>query len=76
VAARMMGRSWDKFDRRAYGLMQANNVQVVKADAKLVADVKSRTAALEEKWVKDAEAKGLKNARKLLADFRGEITKQ
>lgn len=76
VAARMMGRSWDKFDRRAYGLMQANNVQVLKADAKLVADVKSRTSALEDKWVKDAEAKGLKGAAKLLADFRGEIAKQ
>lgn len=76
VAARMMGRSWDKFDRRAYGLMQANSVQVLKADAKLVSDVKSRTSALEEKWVKDAEAKGLKGASRLLADFRGEIAKQ
>jgi TRAP-type C4-dicarboxylate transport system substrate-binding protein len=75
VAARMLGRSWDKFDRRAYGLMQANNVQVVKADAKFVADVKSRTGALEQKWVKDAEAKGMQNPAKLLADFRGEIAK-
>ena len=75
IAARMMGRSWDKFDRRAYGLMQANNVQVVKADAKFVADIKSRTSALEAKWIKDAEAKGMKNAAKVLADFRGEIAK-
>jgi TRAP-type transport system periplasmic protein len=75
VAARMLGRSWDKFDRRAYALMQANNVQVVKADAKFVNDIKAKTSALEAKWVKDAEAKGLKNAAKLLADFRGEIAK-
>lgn len=75
VAARMMGRSWDKFDRRAYALMQANNVQVVKADAKFVADIKSRTSALESKWIQDAEAKGMKNAGKVLADFRGEIAK-
>ncbi|HVE54945.1 MAG TPA: TRAP transporter substrate-binding protein, partial [Ramlibacter sp.] len=75
VAARMMGRSWDKFDRRAYAIMQANNVQVVKADAKFVADVKSKTSQLEAKWVKDAEGKGLKNPAKLLADFRGEIAK-
>lgn len=75
VAARMMGRSWDKFDRRAYALMQANNVQVVKADAKFVADIKSRTSALESKWIKDAEAKGMKNAAKVLSDFRGEIAK-
>ncbi|MEY4074997.1 MAG: hypothetical protein RJA29_2354 [Pseudomonadota bacterium] len=62
-------------DRRAYALMQANNVVVTKADAKFVADVKAKTAPLETKWVKDAEAKGLKNAAKVLADFRAEIAK-
>jgi TRAP-type transport system periplasmic protein len=76
VAARIIGRSWDKFDRRAYALMQANNVQIVKADAKFVADVKSRTSALEAKWVQDAKAKGLKDPAKVLAEFRAEIAKQ
>jgi TRAP-type transport system periplasmic protein len=38
--------------------------------------VKARTAPLEQKWVKDAEAKGLKNADKVLAEFRAEIAKQ
>jgi TRAP-type transport system periplasmic protein len=75
VAARIMGRNWDKVDLRAYALMQANNVQVTKADAKFVADVKSKTSALEQKWVKDAEAKGLKDAAKVLAEFRSEIAK-
>jgi TRAP-type transport system periplasmic protein len=75
VAARIIGREWDKVDRRAYALMQANNVQVVKADAKFVADVKSRTSALEAKWAKDAEARGLKDAAKVLAEFRSEIAK-
>jgi TRAP-type transport system periplasmic protein len=75
TAARIMGRNWDKVDRRAFALMQVNGVQVVKADAKFVADVKSKTSALEAKWVKDAEAKGLKNADKVLADFRSEISK-
>jgi TRAP-type transport system periplasmic protein len=75
VAARIMGRNWDKVDLRAYALMQANNVQVTKADAKFVADVKTKTSALEQKWVKDAEAKGLKNAAKVLAEFRSEIAK-
>ena len=56
--------------------MQANGVLVTKADAKFVAEVKSKTAALEDKWVKDAEAKGLKNAGKVLAEFRAEIAKQ
>ncbi|HZY15468.1 MAG TPA: TRAP transporter substrate-binding protein [Ramlibacter sp.] len=76
VAARIIGRHWDKVDTRAYALMQANNVQVIKADAKFVADVKARTSALEAKWEKDAAAKGLKNPAKVLADFRAEIARQ
>ncbi|HEX7890423.1 MAG TPA: TRAP transporter substrate-binding protein [Ramlibacter sp.] len=76
VAARIVGRHWDKVDRRAYGLMQANNVQVVKADARFVGDVKAKAAPLEQKWAKDAEAKGLKDAAKVLAEFRSEIARQ
>jgi TRAP-type transport system periplasmic protein len=75
TAARIIGRNWDKVDRRGIALMQANGVQMVKADAKFVADVKSKTAPLEAKWVKDAEAKGLKDAAKVLAEFRSEIAK-
>jgi len=76
VAARILGRHWDKADRRAHALMQANNVQVTKADAKFVADVKAKTGTLEAKWAKEAEAKGLKDAAKVLAEFRAEIAKQ
>ncbi len=76
VASRIIGRQWDKADRRAHALMQANNVQVTKADAKFVADLKSRTGKLETDWVNDAQAKGLKDAAKVLAEFRGEIAKQ
>jgi TRAP-type C4-dicarboxylate transport system substrate-binding protein len=75
TAARIFGRGWDRVDRRGIALMQANNVQMVKADAKFVADVKSKVAPLEQKWVKDAEAKGLKDAAKVLAEFRAEIAK-
>ncbi len=75
VAARMFGRGWDKVDLRALALMQANGVVITKADAKFVTDVKSKTSGLEAKWIKDAEAKGLSNAAKVLADFRTEIAK-
>lgn len=75
VLARMIGRQWDKADRLSHALMQANNVQVVKADAKFVADIKAKTTPLEQQWVKDAEAKGLKDAAKVLAEFRSEIAK-
>jgi len=76
VAARMFGRGWDRVDRRSMGLMQANNVPIVKADASFVAEVKAKTAPLEQKWVKEAEAKGLKDAAKVLAEFRSEISRQ
>jgi len=74
-AARIFGRGWDKVDRRGTALMHANEVQIVKADPKFVADVKAKTFPLEQKWVKDAQAKGLKDAAKVLAEFRSEIAK-
>ena len=76
VAAHIFGRGWDKVDRRALALMQANNVVITKADAKFVNDVKSRTSGLESKWVADAKAKGLSDPAKVLAEFRAEIAKQ
>jgi hypothetical protein len=71
----MFGRNWDKTDRRAFAMMQVNGVQVTQADAKFVKDVKAKTQALEQNWAKAAEAKGLKNAAKVLAEFRAEIAK-
>src|SRR3954471_6342227 len=75
TAARILGRQWDKADRRAFALMQANGVEITKADAKFVADVKARTQPLEQKWAQDAQAKGLKDAAKVLGEFRSEIAK-
>ncbi len=74
-AARTFGRNWDKVDRRGIALMQANGVQMVKADAKFVADVKTKTSALEANWVKAAEAKGLKDPAKVMTEFRSEIAR-
>jgi TRAP-type C4-dicarboxylate transport system substrate-binding protein len=73
--ARMAGRAWDKADRRGIALMQANGVEFTKADAAFVNAVKTKTAGLEDTWVKAAEGRGLKDAKKVLADFRGEISK-
>jgi TRAP-type C4-dicarboxylate transport system substrate-binding protein len=75
TAARIFGRGWDKVDRRALALMQANNVLITKADAKFVAEVKAKTAPLEQSWIKASEAKGLKDPAKVLAEFRAEIAK-
>ncbi len=74
--ARMFGRAWDKVDLRGTALLQANGAQTTKADASFVADVKARTSGLEAKWVTDAQAAGLKDAAKVLAEFRAEIANQ
>jgi TRAP-type C4-dicarboxylate transport system substrate-binding protein len=74
-AARMLGRGWDKVDRRGMAFMQAAGVQFTKADATFVKAVQDKTAPLEDKWAAEAEKKGLKNAKKVLADYRAEIKK-
>jgi TRAP-type C4-dicarboxylate transport system substrate-binding protein len=74
-AARLLGRSWDKVDRRGMAFMQAAGVQFTKADAAFIGAVKAKTAGLEDNWAKAAEAKGLKNAKQVLADYRAEIAK-
>ncbi|MFY7973794.1 MAG: TRAP transporter substrate-binding protein [Rubrivivax sp.] len=74
-AARLFGRGWDKVDRRGMAFMQASGVQFVSADAAFVKAVGERTAPVIDNWVKAAEAKGLKDPKKALADFRAEIKK-
>ena len=74
-AARMLGRGWDKVDRRGMAFMQAAGVAFTKADAPFVAAVKAKTSGLEDAWIKAAEAKGLKDAKKVLAEYRAEIAK-
>jgi hypothetical protein len=43
-AARMIGRGWDKVDRRGMAFMQANGVQFTKADPAFVKAVTDKTA--------------------------------
>ena len=74
-AARMMGQGWDKVDRRGMAFMQAAGVQFTKADAAFVKAVKEKTDPLVDTWAKAAEAKGMKDPKKALADFRAEIKK-
>jgi TRAP-type C4-dicarboxylate transport system substrate-binding protein len=74
-AARMIGKGWDKVDRRGMAFMQANGVQFTKADPAFVKAVTDKTSGLVDNWAKAAEAKGMKNPKKVLADFRAEIAK-
>jgi TRAP-type C4-dicarboxylate transport system substrate-binding protein len=75
AAARMFGRAWDKADRRGLALLQANGVQVTRADARFIGDIKSRVAPVESKWVQRARAKGLADPAKVISEFRAEVAK-
>jgi TRAP-type C4-dicarboxylate transport system substrate-binding protein len=74
-AARMIGKGWDKVDRRGLAFMQANGVQFTKADPVFVKAIDSKMGPLIDTWAKAAEAKGLKDPKKVLAEYRAEIKK-
>jgi len=74
-AARMFGRGWDKVDRRGMAFMQAAGVQFTKADPAFVKAVQDKVSPVEDRWAVAAEAKGLKDAKKVLAEFRADIKK-
>jgi TRAP-type C4-dicarboxylate transport system substrate-binding protein len=74
-AAKMFGQAWDKVDRRGMAFMQAAGVQMSKADPAFVKAVTEKTAPLVDTWAKAAEAKGMKDPKKALADMRAEIAK-
>jgi TRAP-type C4-dicarboxylate transport system substrate-binding protein len=75
VAARMFGQGWDKVDRLGLAFLQANGVQMTKADAIFVKAVDRKTAPLIDSWAKAAEAKGMKNAKKALAELRADAAR-
>jgi TRAP-type C4-dicarboxylate transport system substrate-binding protein len=75
AAARHFGKYWDDEDTKSRAAQQVAGIQTVEADAKFVADFKAKTAGIEADWVKDAQAKGLKNAAAVLKEFRAEIAK-
>jgi TRAP-type C4-dicarboxylate transport system substrate-binding protein len=74
-AARLFGKGWDRVDRRGLAFMQANNVQVTMADSAFVKVVNDKVAPLVDTWAKAAEAKGMKDPKKALAEFRAEIAR-
>jgi TRAP-type transport system periplasmic protein len=74
-AARFIGKYWDDTDAQSREVQKAAGVQSITADAKFLAEFKAKTSALEEAWIKEAEAKGLKNAAAVLQEFRAEIAK-
>lgn len=74
-AARLFGQAWDRADRRGLAYLQANGVVFTKADAAMVKAVSERTAPWVDAWARAAEAKGLKDPKKALAELRAEIAR-
>ncbi|WP_372659350.1 TRAP transporter substrate-binding protein [Hydrogenophaga sp.] len=75
AAARLFGQGWDRVDAASREIQQKTGVTRQPASEAFISEVKHKQAALEDKWVAAAEAKGLKNARTVLAEFRAEIAK-
>ncbi len=74
-AARMFGEGWDKVDAASRELQKTQGVQRVQADEAFIKAVAAKQAELEDKWAAAAAAKGLKDPKAVLAEFRAEIKK-
>jgi len=73
-AARSNGKSWDAADQKGLDGLKKAGVKIIKADAKLLAEVQKRSAPIIDDWVKQASAKGI-DAKAVLAEFRAELKK-
>ena len=72
LLALLAGKAWDATDAAALEEMKRANIQIDKASPELVQGVQERAKAINDKWVKDATAKGVDGA-KVLAEFREEV---
>ncbi|MEZ5664639.1 MAG: TRAP transporter substrate-binding protein [Burkholderiaceae bacterium] len=75
TAARIFGEGWNKVDAASREVQKTQGVQRIQADEAFINEVRGKQAALEDRWATAAEAKGLKNAKAVLAEFRAEIDK-
>ncbi|MDZ4101132.1 MAG: TRAP transporter substrate-binding protein [Hydrogenophaga sp.] len=74
-AARLFGEGWDKVDAASRELQKTQGVTRITADKAFVKAVMDKQDYLETKWAASAQVKGLKDPRKVLAEFRAEIPK-
>jgi len=57
--ADLAGRTWDKYDDEAIGIMKAQGTEFTVASGKLLEDIRSRLGGLEAQWVQQAKGKGI-----------------
>jgi TRAP-type C4-dicarboxylate transport system substrate-binding protein len=70
--ALLAGKAWDATDAAALEEMKRANIQISAASPELVKGVQERAKAINDKWVKDATAKGVDGA-KVLTEFHEEV---
>src|SRR5437764_3105872 len=70
--AQLAGKAWDATDAAALERMKQVGIQITEASPEFVKGVQERAKAIDDKWVKDATAKGIDGA-KVLAEFREEV---
>jgi len=70
--ARRTGKAWDAVDARAEKAVKDANIPIVVADAKFIAEIKAKTAGLEQAWIDRAKAKGA-DGKAIIAALRAEL---
>ncbi|MCC6947254.1 MAG: TRAP transporter substrate-binding protein [Bradyrhizobiaceae bacterium] len=71
---RIHAKAWDAADKAGIEAMQQAGVKRVNADEKFLADIKEKTAFLEQDWLKDAAAAGV-DGPAALKMFKDEVAK-
>ena len=75
AATRMFASGWNCTDAASREIQKQTSVQRQVANESFINEIKAKQAVLEDKWVAAAEARGLKNARAMLDEFRADTTK-
>jgi TRAP-type transport system periplasmic protein len=70
--ALLAGKAWDTTDAEALEEMKRVGIQISTASPELVKGVQARAEGIDDKWVKDATAKGIDGV-KVLAEFHEEL---
>jgi TRAP-type C4-dicarboxylate transport system substrate-binding protein len=73
-AARSNGKSWDAADKAGLEGLKKAGVAIANANPAFVKEVMAKAKALDDDWIKSANAKGVDGA-KVLAEFRAELKK-
>jgi TRAP-type transport system periplasmic protein len=74
--ARMFGQGWDRVDAASRDTVQKNQgVARIQADKAFIKAVEDKQDYLETRWAAQAQVRGLKDPKAVLAAFRAEIAK-